>query len=186
MRQLSNAIGVDDAPHTRGSGRVPIVGVVTSRTRVDGIAVGHVRRDGRNATQRIAELVSESPFIDHVQVVLLQGITFGGFNVVDLPRLHDMLGRPVVAVVRRRPHLKRIRAALLEQVPGGRRKWELVQRAGPLEPVGGVFVQRAGLSLEEAVRLLASTTQHGKLPEPLRIAHLVAGALVTGSSHGGA
>jgi len=186
MRPLSNAIGVDDAPHTRGSGRVLIVGVVTSRTRVDGIVVGHVRRDGRNATQRIAELVSESPFTDHAQVVLLQGITFGGFNVVDLPGLHEMIGRPVIAVVRRRPNLKRIRAALLDQVPGGRRKWELVQRAGPVEPVGGVFVHRAGLSPEEAGRLLASTTQHGKLPEPLRIAHLIAGALATGRSRGGA
>jgi endonuclease V-like protein UPF0215 family len=186
VRYLSNVIGIDDAPHSRGRGRVPIVGVVTSRSRMDGLVVGHVQRDGRNATEQIAALLVESPFVDHVQAVLLQGITFGGFNVVDLAGLHAEVGRPVLVVVRRRPDLKQIERALVEQVPGGRRKWATMQRAGALEPLHGLFVQRAGLSLSEAEGLLERTTSHGKLPEPLRLAHLIAGALVTGRSHGGA
>ncbi len=186
MRRLANVLGIDDAPHQRGRGRVPIVGVVTARLRMDGLVVGHVQRDGRNATDQIARLLLDSPFERHVQVVLLQGITFAGFNVVDLPRLHEAVERPVVAVVRRPPDLGRIQRALSSSVPGGRRKWTLLQRAGPLERHGSVLVQRVGLSRDEVAHLLAATTGHGKLPEPLRLAHLIAGALVTGRSHGGA
>jgi endonuclease V-like protein UPF0215 family len=45
-------------------------------------------------------------------------------------------------------------------------------------------VQRAGLSIEEARRLVRATTLHGQVPEPLRLAHLIAGGIVTGRSRG--
>ena len=53
-----------------------------------------------------------------------------------------------------------------------------------MEPLAGLFVQRAGLTPTEAAELLAATTLHGKLPEPLRLAHLIAGGVVTGTSRG--
>jgi endonuclease V-like protein UPF0215 family len=53
-----------------------------------------------------------------------------------------------------------------------------------MEPAGPVMVQRAGLSLADAQGLLAATTLHGNLPEPLRLAHLIAGGLTTGHSRG--
>lgn len=37
---------------------------------------------------------------------------------------------------------------------------------------------------EEGEELLAATTLHGKLPEPLRVAQLVAGGVTTGVSRG--
>jgi len=86
-------------------------------------------------------------------------------------------------VARRPPRLELIRRAL-ERLPGGDRKWATIERAGPMEPVRGVYVQRAGLSLVEARDLLAATTLHGNLPEPLRLAHLIAGGIVTGKSRG--
>ena len=88
-----------------------------------------------------------------------------------------------MVVARRPPRLDRIRRAL-EALPGGARKWSLIERAGPMEPVRGVYVQRAGLTLADAADLLAATTLHGNLPEPLRLAHLIAGGLETGVSRG--
>ena len=40
------------------------------------------------------------------------------------------------------------------------------------------------LSPREALQLLAATTLHGNLPEPLRLAHLIAGGITTGKSRG--
>ena len=104
-------------------------------------------------------------------------------NVVDIHALAAALARPVLVVARRAPRLGLIRDALA-RLPGGARKWRLIEQAGPMEPVRGVFVQRAGLSLVEARDLLAATTLHGNLPEPLRLAHLIAGGIVTGKSRG--
>ena len=184
-RGFSNVIGVDDGPFARAHrGDVPIVGAVYARGRLDGVLVGKVRRDGANATDRVARLVEGSPFDEHIQAVLLNGIALAGFNVVDLAGLHERLGRPVLAVARKAPDLVAIRRALLRRVPGGARKWRLIERAGPMEPVEGLHVQRAGLSLAVAAATIAAHRAHGKLPEPLRVAHLVAGAHVRGVSRG--
>ena len=186
-RRLSNLCGVDDAPFARSHrGDVPIVGAVTTRRRLDGIITSKVRRDGVNATERVAEMLLGSPFEAHVQAVVLNGIALAGFNVVDLAALHERVGRPVLVVARKAPDLPAIRRALLRRVPGGARKWRLIEAAGPMEPCEGVWVQRAGLSLPSAAQLIGDAREQGQIPEPIRLAHLIAGALGRGTSKGGA
>ncbi len=183
---IANVIGFDDGPFDkRGhAGRdVLLVGAVCARTRLDGVVSGHVRRDGRNATRRMVELVRESQFDRHVRAVLLSGIAVAGFNVVDIHTLAAELGRPVVVVARRPPRYAKIRLAL-GHVRGGDRRWALIAAAGPMELVRGIYVQRVGITLAETAALLEATTLHGKLPEPVRVAHLIAGGIVAGKSRG--
>lgn len=183
--RISNTVGFDDAPFERDHrGDVGLVGAVCSGTRLDGVLTGRVRRDGANATRRMTELVGFSKFAGHVRAVLLQGIAVAGFNVVDLQGLSRALQVPVLVVARYRPDLTAIRRALGRTGPGAARKWRLIEQAGPMEPLRGVWIQRHGLSLGQAGELLAATTLHGKLPEPLRLAHLIAGGLATGTSRG--
>jgi uncharacterized protein len=183
----TNVIGFDDAPFERAHrGDVPLVGIVCARTRVDGVLVSKIRRDGANATRAMIAMVEASQFRAHVRAVLLQGIAVDGFNVVDVHALHRALAVPVVVVARRRPDYDGMKRALFARVPGAARKWRLIERAGAMEPMRGVFVQAIGLTHDHAREVLAATTLHGHLPEPLRIAHLVAGAMVTGTSRGGA
>lgn len=181
IRTFTHAIGFDDAPFDRGHrGNVPVFGAIFARGRLDGVVKGAVRRDGADATRVLAGLIRDSRFLGHLQIVFLQGIALAGFNVVDIQGLHDTLGLPVLVVARRRPELTRIRRALLEHVPGGARKWRLIERAGPMEAIAGVHVQRAGLSLGEAERAIARFAVNSAVPEPLRAAHLIA-AGVSGS-----
>jgi endonuclease V-like protein UPF0215 family len=185
-RPITNVIGFDDGPFDKfgsGGARVLIVGAVFARTRLDGLVSGHVRRDGRDATSTMARLVRGSQFDRHVRAVLLGGIAVAGFNVVDIHALCEELGRPVVVVARRPPRYAAIRRAL-EHLRDGERRWSLIEAAGPMEPVREVFVQRAGISLADTEALLQATTLHGKLPEPLRVAHLIAGGIVAGASRG--
>jgi endonuclease V-like protein UPF0215 family len=185
------------------------VGAVCAGTRLDGVVTARIRRDGVDATRRMVELVTQSQFRGHVRAVLLQGIAVGGFNVVDIHALSAALAVPVLVVMRRHPNLESIRRALFgadpreaPRVRGARRKWRLIERAGPIErvvivasrrsvrPSGlgarpqSIWVQRAGISTEASRRLVASTTLHGHVPEPLRLAHLIAGGLASGRSRG--
>lgn len=186
MRVFGNVMGFDDAPFDHEHrGDVRLVGILCARTRMDGVLSGSVRRDGANSTDAMLRMIEGSPFRAQVRAVLLQGIAVAGFNVVDVHRLHARLGVPVMVVARRAPRLDRIRTALA-QVPGAARKWRLIEAAGPMEPIGQVFVQRVGLDPSEAAALLDATTLHGNLPEPLRLAHLIAGGVTTGVSRGGA
>ena len=184
-KTFSNVVGFDDAPFDRRHrGDVPVVGAVFAGRRFDGVVIGKVRRDGANAARNLAALVRGSKFREHLQLVMLQGIALAGFNVVDVFDLHRRLGLPVLVVSRRAPDFEAIRDALLQRVPGGRRKWSLIERLGPMEPAGALHVQRVGLSLDAARRVIEGFAAHGHLPEPLRVAHLIAGAVATGESRG--
>jgi endonuclease V-like protein UPF0215 family len=99
-------IGFDDVPwRHRASRSVGLVGVVCAGTRFEGMVYGRVRRDGWGATGQIVQLLSKGKFLPQLHLLLLDGIAFGGFNLVDLPRLAAELQRPCVAVMRKLPVL---------------------------------------------------------------------------------
>ncbi len=181
-KPITHVIGIDDAPFARSHrGDVPIIGAVFCGLRLEGVLSAKVRRDGANATRAVAAMISGSRFGGHLQAVLLQGIAFAGFNVVDLPGLYAQLQIPVIAVSRKQPDFGAIQRALT-RLPGGQRKWHLIERLGPMEPAAGVFIQRAGLEARAAERLIRRLAVHSRIPEPLRTAHLIAGGVTTGES----
>jgi endonuclease V-like protein UPF0215 family len=181
--RYSNVVGFDDAPfNPKTRGDVLVVGAVYAGLRLEGVISARVRRDGSNATGRLIRLLSGSRFADQLQLVMLQGIAFAGFNVVDVQALHEATRLPVLVIARRRPDLDSIRDALLGHVPGGARKWRLIEATGPMEALAGVYVQRAGISRDEAGRLIRRTAVNSVLPEPLRTAHLIAGGVILGES----
>lgn len=183
MSALSHVIGFDDAPFNPDHrGDVLVVGAVFCQLRLEGVLSAKVRRDGANATRVLAGTVSTSRFMPQLQAILLQGIAMAGFNVIDMIALHQRLGIPVIAVVRRQPDMAAIRRALLTQVRGGHRKWALLEQLGPMEAAAGLFVQRAGITLAETETLLKHLAVNSALPEPLRTAHLIAGGIVRGES----
>ncbi|MBN1140821.1 MAG: DUF99 family protein [Deltaproteobacteria bacterium] len=184
-RRYSNVIGFDDAPFDRESREpVSIVGAVFAGPRFDGVLIGQVERDGTDAAAAIVGLLRRSRFAEHVRLILLQGITLAGFNVVDPFAVQIELGVPLLVVSRRRPDLAAVRETLLTHIDGGPEKWAVIERLGPMEPLGALFVQRVGLSMEEARETIERFALHGRMPEPIRAAHLIAGALTRGASRG--
>lgn len=184
-KTITNVVGFDDSPFPyEHRGDVRVVGAVCARTRLDGVLATTVRRDGTNSTDRLIDSVRSSRFSDHVRAVLLQGIALAGFNVVDLARLSETLSVPVLVVVRKLPRMHLVKGALLDRTPGGADKWRLIEKHGPLEKLGALYVQRVGLTSREAEDLLAATTSHGNIPEPLRLAHIIAGGVERGASRG--
>ena len=180
---IAHVIGFDDAPfQPEHHGDVPIIGAIFSHMRLEGVVTGKVRRDGINATARIEEIISRSRFAPQLQLILLQGITVAGFNVIDIHRLQQNLEIPAMAICRKLPDMDAIQMALLEKVPSGRRKWQLIKRAGPMEPVANVYIQRAGISYAAAEAFIKQHAVHSDIPEPLRTAHLIASGLAGSNS----
>ncbi len=185
-KRFSNVVGFDDAPFDRHhTGCVKIVGAVYAGLRLDGIVIGEVEKDGFDAAGEIAGRIETSGFLEHLQMIMLQGIAFGGFNVVDVFTLYNRLGLPVLVVSRKVPDFEAIKKALTcGVIPHGQAKWNLIERLAPMEPVKNVWVQRVGLSLEQTTDIMDRFAIYGNIPEPLRSAHLIAGALTRGYSRG--
>lgn len=182
---FSNLIAFDDAPFALDQSEpVKLVGAVFAGTRFDGVLIGDIKKDGDDATSCIIKLISDSKFREHIQFLMLQGITFAGFNVVDPNQICNALCLPVLIVTRKEPDFAAIREALFKHVPGGEEKWRIIESIGPMESLNEIWIQRVEISREDAESTLRKFTLHGQIPEPLRVAHLIAGALGTGESKG--
>ncbi len=180
-----NCIGFDDAPFEKEhKGRVSIVGTVYAAHRLDGVLIGHVQKDGTDAASQIIELVGHSRFHEHCNLIMLQGICLGGFNVIDAKKIYKALKRPILIVSRKEPNYPAIKNALLTKIPDGKKKWEIIQNLGEMEPCCRCYVQRVGLDRMETEKIINFFCINGNIPEPLRTAHLIAGALGRGMSKG--
>ena len=183
--RLVNCIGFDDSPFSRThKGKVPIVGTVYAAHRLDGVIVGEVEKDGLDAAYKIVQLVRHSKFYEHCNIIMLQGICLGGFNVVDVQKVHSELNKPILVISRKRPDYVAIKKALLTKIPNGIKKWKNIERLGPMEPCVNCYVQRVGIDKNETEKVIRFFCINGNIPEPLRTAHLVAGAIGTGVSKG--
>lgn len=176
-------IGIDDGPFLRSARAAVLVGVVFSTPNyVEGILRTRVAIDGVDATDRILTLLTDSPFLHGVRAVLLDGIAVGGFNLIDLDRLHAGLARPIVTVTRRLPDFPAIRSALRKYFPrDATNRWRLI-KAHPLFRLptsegNPLRVSAVGCTRAEAAIIVRRTTVRGNLPEPLRLARMVARAL---------
>lgn len=177
-------LGIDDGdfvPHTKGL--VDVVGVVyRGGYWLDGVMRTEIEVDGVDATEKIATMITGSPHHDQLRVVVLDGVTFAGFNVVDIKELFKKAGLPVIAIVREKPNFEEIKRAL-EHLPGHEKRWRAIENAGKIIEVrtrktdGVVYMQIAGISETDAEKIVRSTSTRSNVPEALRVAHIIASGL---------
>jgi uncharacterized protein len=177
-------LGVDDGQFTpHSSEQVPVVGVVfRGGYWLDGFMCTTLTVDGLDSTDKIAAMIVGSPHYRQLRVVVLNGITFGGFNVVDIQALHEQTKLPVIAVTQKKPNLEEIHDAL-NHLPEAEERWRRVQSAGEITAVAArtgkqrIYIEVAGVSVELAQTILKLTSTRSNIPEALRVAHLVASGL---------
>jgi endonuclease V-like protein UPF0215 family len=177
-------LGIDDGVFKpRTSGFVPVVGVVfRGGYWLDGVMHTKVRVDGVEATDKIAYMILNSPHYKQLRIIMLDGITFAGFNVVDIKRLNAKTELPVIAVTREKPNFNEIHKAL-KNLPKSEERWKAVLNAGEVfeVPVGAkekkIYMQLSGICEEDARKILQLTSTRSHIPEALRVAHVIASGL---------
>ena len=177
-------MGIDDGKFVFNSKeQVLVVGVVfRGGYWFDGVMSCQVTVDGFDANENIGNMITKSPHFKQLRVVMLNGITFGGFNVVDIKALNELTGLPVIVVSERKPNLEKIHLAL-QHLPGCEERWRAVLEGGEIFPVvprgvnGRIFVATAGISKDLVLEVLKLTSTRSKIPEPLRVAHLIASGI---------
>ncbi len=154
--------------------------------QLDGVLCSKVTKDGMDATDNIINMVRDSKYHEQVRALMLDGVTYAGFNPVDINRLYEETRIPVIVFMRSCPDFEKIKMAL-EHLQEKEERWEIIRRAGRIYRIDGekpVFIQLCGIEKESAIRLVRMTSTHGNIPEPLRIAHLIATGVVLGESTG--
>jgi endonuclease V-like protein UPF0215 family len=172
-------LGIDDGrfvPHAEGTALV--VGVVfRGGDWLDGVLHTRVEIDGFDSTERIALMINNSSHCKQLRLVMLNGITFAGFNVVDIHKLNLGTRLPVIAITTKKPNLAAVQKAI-NKMPKSDERWNLVVAAGEIHEIScrgkKLYVELAGINETDAVEIISLTSTRSNFPEPLRVAHLIA------------
>jgi len=177
-------LGIDDGefvPRTRGT--VNVVGVVyRGGCWFEGVMRTAITIDGLDATEKIAAMIESSPYYRELRIVVLDGVTFAGFNVVDISKLSRRVDLPVISVTRKKPDLEEIRSAL-KNLPEFEIRWRAMENAGKIFEVetrkgeNPVYMHIAGILREDAEKIMKKTSTRSLIPEALRVAHIIASGL---------
>lgn len=189
MKKQIRVLGIDDAPFNFKDEKCLVVGTFfRGGEGMDGVLSTEVEVDGEDATVKIIDLVQRSKFKVQLQAIFLDGIAFGGFNVINIHSVYKHTGIPVIVIVRKRPDFKNLEITLKKL--GMEKKYQLMEKAGEPKEVqlkeGKIFIQVAGITLEEAKEILIICCTRSFLPEALRAAHLIGAGIVKGESKGNA
>jgi len=177
-------IGWDDTPFTFKDKETMLIGVVCrGGVQIDGVVTTKIRVDGNDVTERLAKAVNESKHKEQLRLIMLDGITFGGFNIVDLEKLNDKTRLPVIVIIREKPDMESIKKSL-SKFKDGEKRWELIRRAGKVKAVEvknkvlkgrkTICYQNRGIDDHTCEKIINLTAVHSVTPEPIRVAHLIA------------
>ncbi len=176
-------VGVDDGafPTCKAVGdKTRLVAILFRDLTIAAVKVGQITVDGRDANRVLASMLRGLRF----DVVMLSTISFGGFNLVDIKDLARSLRKPIIAISREKPDNLAVLRALRKHFADWRARWMMVRNAGrlygfkpvPKEPT--LYFEVKGASPAYARTSIASAATISRLPEPIRVAGIVARGLV--------
>jgi endonuclease V-like protein UPF0215 family len=189
VKEEVRILGIDDGPFTRRDKKVIVVGVVFRGGEfIDGLLRTYVDRDGLNATEKLSEMINSSRHKQQLKIIMLDGITLGGFNIVDVKKLYSETRIPVIVINRKVPDLKSIKFALEKNFDDFEKRWRMILNAGRIKELKfekfSIYYQNVGLEDEDAEEIIMISVKHAQIPEPLRVAHLIATGIIKGESEG--
>lgn len=177
-------VGIDDDKlHPPKSKRSSLIGVIFRGGEwLDGVLRTTIKTDGTNATDKITKMIKGSSHYSQIRVLMLYGLTFAGFNVVNLKRLYERVERPVIVVMRDKPDYSKIEEAA-KRLNDWEDRLRLIKDAGEPIPVttrenaAPIYLQAHGIDIEDAVRIVKLASKRDSLPEPVRVANIIASSL---------
>jgi len=161
-----------------GDKRSRLAGIVMRRDFViDGFVFGHCAIGGDDGTDSVLKMYSKLGR-DDINFVLVSGVIIAMYNIIDVGTIHKETGLPVIGVTYEES--KGIESAIKHHFPDSHKeKIEKYNKLGRRSKVRlhtgyDIYLRTEGCTLKEAQKLLDHFTLQGAIPEPLRVAQLLA------------
>jgi endonuclease V-like protein UPF0215 family len=135
--------------------------------------------DGLDATEKLVFMLRRWSF----DAVMLAGVSFAGFNLVDPTVIFEEFSKPIIIISRTKPDNIAVKNALSQHFEDWRVRWGIFEKLGPIWEVSSmsneppVYVEVIGTELDWASKLIRATSLCCRVPEPIRVARLVARGL---------
>lgn len=135
--------------------------------------------DGMDVTNKVLTMLDKL----QTDVIILGGISFAGFNLIDVKKINEETGCPIIMFSRKKPNRDSMVAAIRKHFSDWKERLNLLRGLGkthstvtyPGSPP--VFFGVFGTTPEFAVAVLKYSSPLCRIPEPIRTASIVAKAL---------
>jgi endonuclease V-like protein UPF0215 family len=154
--------------------------VMRSDFIIDGAGFAYITVGGMDATEGVVHLF-ESLQRDDINVMMLNGCIISWFNIIDLHEVYQRLQIPLICVTYEESEGLEEHIAKHFEASERDSRIEAYKRLGDRVPVRlhdqfEVLIRSLGIDDADAGAVLKKFTTHGKVPEPLRVARIVARA----------
>jgi len=155
--------------------------VMSTDLIIDGFVMGHSTVGGDDATDAILDMCKRLDRPD-VSFLLISGVVISLYNIVDLKRISEEAGLPVIGVTYEESEgiEDAIKHHFADSYKSKLAKYsKLVSREKiTLHTSHNLYIRKEGCTILEAKQLLDKITLQGSVPEPLRIGQLLANTLL--------
>ena len=144
---------------------------------IDGFVFGKTTLKGDDATEEIISMYNNLERPD-ISFVLISGLVISLYNIIDIKRVHDILQIPIIGITYKES--EGLEETIKKHFPGNyEEKLERYSMLGKREKISldtsfDLYVRNEGCTVLECTQLLNKITNQGSIPEPLRIAQLLA------------
>jgi len=156
-----------------------MAGVVMRKDlRIDGVAIASLTVGGMDATEAVLAIIATLARRD-INVAIVSGSVVAWFNILNPEAISAKTGLPLIVVTYE--DSGGLEEDISHHFPGDQERLRAYRNLGGRVPVQlrdgvRVFIRTTGLSHEDAAKILGDFTRDGKVPEPVRVARLVARA----------
>jgi endonuclease V-like protein UPF0215 family len=172
-------LGVSESFKREDEKSIAVGVVMRGDKRIDGIGFCEPEVGGTDATEKLIDMYSRLSRED-IRAWLLGGCIISWFNVIDSVELHKVTGVPVVCISYNPS--QGIEKYFREYFPDDwQSRIEMMDRGGQRQEVAlktghSVFLATSGITLDKARKLVDQFTLDGRIPEPIRVARIIAAA----------
>ena len=172
-------LGVSESFKREDEKSIAVGVVMRGDMRIDGLGFCEPEVGGTDATEKLVAMYSRLGRED-IRAWLLGGCIISWFNVIDSLRLHEVTGVPVVCLSYNPS--EGIERYFREYFPDDwQSRIEMMDRGGQRQEVSlktghSVFLTTSGITLDKGRKLVDQFTLDGRIPEPIRVARIIAAA----------
>lgn len=146
---------------------------------IESVVLGKISVDGTDATETLVEMLGGFSF----DTVMLSGVSYAGFNLIDPKKIYEIFGVPVIVVCRSKPNNDAVRAALLNHFEDWKERWSVIGDLGKVYKVISkpdappLHIEVIGGDSLWARNLVCDLALCSRIPEPIRVARFIARGL---------
>jgi endonuclease V-like protein UPF0215 family len=178
--QKMRVVGIEDGSFQKGvTKKALLAAVLLNGLEIEDVKFAYIAVDGLDATEKVVKTLSKWKF----EAVILAGVSFAGFNIIDPTALFNKFGKPIIVVSRTKPDNKAVKLALIRHFKDWQIRWEVFKKLAPIIRISvsaeepPLYIEMIGAETNWTENLIKALAACGRVPEPLRVARLIARGL---------